>query len=392
MNFFDRARVFLRLLAGGFGLLLSTHLAAVQKWELRYFYDQNESSLVITDFKFPSARRGIAAGFVSRKIHNLVIGTRELRDPIVLLTADAGKTWSQIAMKEIANAIFFLDDSVGWMVTEGGVWFTDESGRTWKKVSAQPKLTRIYFLTAVHGFAAGREALPLETNDAGKTWTRVAVSPPVAPPAKKSRYLTVYHDIAFDASGNGVIAGEVIDPDVEGEYEPDWMNPGMGAGNWHNQTNLFLVTHNGGKTWQRTVRGLYGRAYRIAAFPEVPTFCIWEFPQFFPWASNLSILDLSTDVVTQLTRERDRVFTDILQTPKGDAYLAAYQTPGHVHPSPIPGKVRISKSSDLLHWTDIPADYRAVAQRVWLASAGGAALWAATDTGMILKLEDTAKK
>jgi hypothetical protein len=41
----------------------------------------------------------------------------------------------------------------------------------------------------------------------------------------------------------------------------------------------------------------------------------------------------------------------------------------------------------LKRWRETEVDYRATARRVVLASAGPEQLWAATDSGMILRLE-----
>ena len=53
----------------------------------------------------------------------------------------------------------------------------------------------------------------------------------------------------------------------------------------------------------------------------------------------------------------------------------------------IPGKVHILRSDGLENWDEMLVDYRAVARRVWLASPGNG-IWAATDTGIILKLHE----
>jgi hypothetical protein len=44
------------------------------------------------------------------------------------------------------------------------------------------------------------------------------------------------------------------------------------------------------------------------------------------------------------------------------------------------------RSDDGESFEDMPVDYRAVARRVMVSTAGPDDVWAATDTGMILKL------
>jgi len=44
------------------------------------------------------------------------------------------------------------------------------------------------------------------------------------------------------------------------------------------------------------------------------------------------------------------------------------------------------ESRDLKNWSEMPVDYRAVAQSLVLAGPDPDHLWAATDTGMILHL------
>jgi hypothetical protein len=97
-------------------------------------------------------------------------------------------------------------------------------------------------------------------------------------------------------------------------------------------------------------------------------------------------INLRNGVSDRSFRAKDRAITDLLCNPEGESYLAGYESVGDIHPSPIPGKVKILRSSDLKNWTEMSIDYRAVARRVWLAAAGDD-IWAATDTGMILQLQ-----
>src|SRR5260370_1173880 len=41
-----------------------------------------------------------------------------------LVTSDGGTHWSLTPLKEYPRSIFFLNDSLGWMVTMNGLWFT----------------------------------------------------------------------------------------------------------------------------------------------------------------------------------------------------------------------------------------------------------------------------
>src|SRR5579871_2987817 len=129
-----------------------------QRWTIQYFYDELKSELEISDLAFPSPQRGIAVGSIFEKASGKERFTS-------LLTSDGGAHWTTVALKEYPRSIFFLNDSIGWMVTDKGLWFTEESGRTWKKLSEQLKpdktlvpettigrLLRVWFLDEKHGF------------------------------------------------------------------------------------------------------------------------------------------------------------------------------------------------------------------------------------------------
>ena len=111
--------------------LLAVAASAADKWTVQYFYDKLNSDLRVTDFAMPSATHGVLDGAITYRDKN--------PKPVVLVTTDGGARWTEVAIKEIPRSIFFLNDSLGWMVTEKAIWFTDESGRSWRKVSDQPK-------------------------------------------------------------------------------------------------------------------------------------------------------------------------------------------------------------------------------------------------------------
>ena len=98
--------------------LFSAQLIAAPHWDIQYRYRQLDSTLTINDIVFPSAKRGVVAGFITDR--------KQKDKPIVMVTIDGGANWTEYPVKETALSLFFLDDSAGWMVTERGIWATEE--------------------------------------------------------------------------------------------------------------------------------------------------------------------------------------------------------------------------------------------------------------------------
>jgi len=68
-----------------------------ERWQVQYFYDQNKSSLAITDLCFASAVRGVAVG----SIHE---GGRQR--PVALVTADGGAHWQLVRSRKSPSRCF----------------------------------------------------------------------------------------------------------------------------------------------------------------------------------------------------------------------------------------------------------------------------------------------
>jgi hypothetical protein len=90
------------------------------------------------------------------------------------------------------------------------------------------------------------------------------------------------------------------------------------------------------------------------------------------------------------------VLTDVVAVSGTEAYVAAIAYPGALRRLPVPGRLHILHTRNLDAasplWEEMQVDYRATAARALLAAAGPDQLWAATDTGMILKLEAGTKQ
>lgn len=139
-----------------------------QRWQMQYLYDEVKSSLNIDDLQFPSASRGVAVG---------VITEGNSRKPVALVTSDGGAHWQATPLKEEPFSLFFLNDSVGWMVTEKGIWRTSESGKSWiKQPKAPAAALRVYFADENTGWAACTNRTVLETHDGGLHWTPLSAT------------------------------------------------------------------------------------------------------------------------------------------------------------------------------------------------------------------------
>ncbi len=106
------------------------------------------------------------------------------------------------------------------------------------------------------------------------------------------------------------------------------------------------------------------------------------------YPSEVYRLNLLTGKPSLAYRSKTRAVTDVKLPPSGPGYLAAVAAAGQRVRMPIPGKLVMLRSDDLANWKEMEVDYRATARRAVLAVADARNVWVATDTGMILKLEE----
>jgi hypothetical protein len=348
-------------------------LMADQHWDIQYRYRQVDSTLTINDVAFPSAKRGIVAGYTT---------DRKQKDrPLAMVTSDGGANWTEYPLKETGLSLYFLNDSTGWMVTEKGIWVTGESGRTWTKLKNAPSgMARVWFLDAQHGFAAGLEKRVFETKDAGESWTLL----PIVSEVEGDVVFTTFGEIGF-AGNRGIISGWNIPPRRGG---PDWMEANKGAPRRElPHYAVLLETQDAGKTWTKSDASVFGQITRLSLTPQGTGLALLEYHDEFPYPSEVQKINLHTGRSDRAYREKDRAITDVrLFAGSNKAMIAGYETTGPVFRSPIPGKVKILSSDDLDTWTEMTVDYRAVAHSVLIAGPDEDHVWAATDTGMILKL------
>ena len=358
-------------------LALPSFAQATERWKIQFFYDKASSSLIIQDLTCPSTSRCIAVGSIEDKKGH-VKGT-------AISTDDGGRNWSLAEVSEQPISLFFLNDSLGWMATDRGVWSTNEGGRTWKKLEGLKKgILEVYFLSPLHGYAIGFPKAVYETVNGGKNWTKLAA----ADRPDTGLQETVYECISFQGP-HGIIVGNTSPPGAD--ETPAWLNPSETRRHRERQsTVVVLETMDSGAHWEASTSSLYGRMSQLAMMNDGFALALFEYHNYYTLPSRVYKVKFrtSSDVIFA---EHDRAVTDLALLPDGGALLAAVEPPGSSNQVPIPGKLKMLRSSNLKVWEEMDVDYRAVAQRAILAIPDAEHLWVATDTGMILTLEKSGK-
>jgi photosynthesis system II assembly factor YCF48-like protein len=349
-------------------VLACSSLWAAERWKVQYFYDQNKEELHFSALAFCSAGRGVATG---------VLVQDGKPKAVAVVTSNGGDTWTLTETKEAGHALFFLDETSGWMVTSSGIWFTDECGRTWRRIYKERGLTDIRFVSPERGWAIGTNKTVIETKDGGKTWEKVkAVEELDSDPDR-----TTFSAIEFASPKVGIMAAR--SNRRRDSRIPLWLDPRPDARREKPSLSILMETRDGGDTWQTSKISMFGRISQISLDATARGLGLIEFDDYFDFPSELFKLGGKAEEAGRVFRRKDFAITDVIAG--APAYAAGFEPPGAIFRSPIPGRVRIARSTNLTDWTETEVDYRAVATRVFLARAG-AQFWAATDTGMILKL------
>ncbi len=362
-------------------LLLSAPLFSQQepsapRWRMQYFYDQEKTSLTINDFVFPSEKYGIAVGYVSEGKHE---------DPTQLLTADGGDHWALSPLKETPVSLFFLDDSLGWMVTTKGLWRTTEAGRNWTKLPKIPgDILRVCFTSEKDGYAVGLKKVVLQTHDGAQTWEPVKQAVDQLGDPHYSAYVWV----AFANPKIGLITGTNNPPRRFAPEFPDWLDPAATL-RMRDIPHLTysLITLDGGETWRSKSASLLGQTARFRLNPNGKGIGLIEYSELSQIPSEVYMIDWRSSVSTRVYKDPKISVTDVWLDSDGTAFVSGIEEPGRLRDI-IPGKVVVLTSKDYKSWDRMPVDYRASAIRPMLAGPDAQHRWMATDNGMILKLID----
>lgn len=351
---------------------------AGRKWRLQYLHEDDKWTALLTGFCSPSPERAVAA---------LWLESESRTRSAALVSRDSGASWKEAPLPDRPVSLFALDDNHIWAAGEKSLWISTESGFAWQKVNS-PKTPRrnrpqqVHFLDASRGWAFGPGKTVYGTADGGATWKPAPESQAVQ--LKDAN--TVWTSMAFLDSRHGLIAG-FSDPRLnEEERFPGWMLPERASRRKLVPiTTMAGETHDGGASWKISVTSTFGRVGRLRAAGN-QGIAIYHYSENFPFPSEVYLLDFRTGGSRSLFRRRDLWVHDAALLPGGAVMLAAIQVPGGLRASPVPGKLHILYSADLVRWAEMAVDYRAEGQRAFLAAPASGALWAATDAGCILRL------
>ncbi len=354
-------------------------VSAAPRWKIQFLYDHADSNFAIEDLECPTARHCVAAGLIDDK--------KGHQQGAVVVTSDAGLHWSQYEVRERPVSLFFLSDSLGWMVTDRGLWSTVEGGRAWTKLDSRKGILQAWFLDANHGYIAGLKSLLQETNDGGKTWAKLDVSgqSPGAPsltgaPSQTDAPSLTYDIIAFQGK-HGIVIGAADDPSSDSFLRKPEPSPSGKI--------TVLETLDGGKKWSYGVIPIAGELAQVKLSSKgfAVSLILYSDPKY-PVSSAVFKTPLGSPDGRVIFAERDRAATDIALLNNGGAMLVTIEPPGNSAQVPIPGKLKILKSGNLKVWEEMDVDYRAVAQRAVIAAPDEQHMWVATDTGAILTLTE----
>ena len=347
--------------------------AKLPAWKMAYFYDEDFSTLELHDIQFPGPKCAFALGSQT---------TKGRAKSVSLRSVDGGRTWTTTPLKSHGRSAFFLSERLGWMVTADGLERSSDCGATWERAGREKGLFRVWFRDEALGWGVGMPKKAVSTRDGGRTWT--ALKPTNEPKSEEDR--SVYAWVEFSNEKFGAIVGW-HSPRRQSAQFPVWMDPESAQyrRQWPSLT-LMLQTIDGGSAWQGFTASLLGRMTRVRMATNGAGLALIEFDEGFDYPSEVYLMGLGQTQIRRLYRDKRHAVTDMAITPDGWTHLAGVQTTGTVR-LPVPGKVRILRSRDGAQWIEDPVDYRASANRVYLAVSPDGQMLAATDAGMILRKE-----
>jgi photosystem II stability/assembly factor-like uncharacterized protein len=298
-------------------------------------------------------------------------------------TADGGREWKQFSIDPDVNInlIHFVDWNYGWMIGDLGkdesggstvLLSTANGGRSWTR-QPLPHVESIFFTDLKTGWAAGRDATMLRTNDGGEHWS--AVQEPekvIGLPVESSNYNFGFREVFFLDKNNGWLIGNFY-------------------GRTQNNIGGLFVTSDGGQSWMR-VPLTFQTQYSSG--------------RFIPGSlQSVRFRDLQTGTLTGEMYDGDTRFFFVLHTRDGGNTWEQYRTPSRAVLSanfpdishgwiaavtPREGGKELdttlmrTETSGLTWQNDLVARGRRINNIFFISQTRG---WAVGDRGLILRFE-----
>ena len=221
------------------------------------------------------------------------------------------------------------------MVTEKGLWKTDESGKDWKKLPKPPATPlRVYFANENDGWAACNKKTVLVTHDGGRKWEPIKAASD--PPGAADR--SAYSWVAFANRNYGIIFGFNQPAMRWGAKFPAWMDPEDALSRRETPHLLYtMVTHDAGQTWRSGSTSLFGQVTRARFSANGPGLGLIEYGDSATYPSEVYKLDWTTGKNQTIFRDKRYAITDVWLTKDGTSYLAGVEMAGQVR-SIVPGQ------------------------------------------------------
>jgi hypothetical protein len=358
-----------------FGVLPAPLLGQSAKFARSFFFQKDQAEGAFSDF---------ATGSDGRAWYSGAVLTERRATGCLVSTADGGKTWKQTELKFIPRSLFALDSTFLWAVSEkSDVWFSNESGLVWKKMGKAKNAERVAFLDAQRGFAIGAEKTFLRTEDGGKSWRHVPEGAQGPGDAKRFSYQQI--DV-FSKDRMMVSGSARPDRSYFRRRLPDWMEPELALlDSAKPSISVSLETSDAGKTWKASSGSAFGALSRVRMGNDGQGYSLVKFADAFEYGGELFALRPNQKPkVERVLRRRDLYFHDLAYVPGDGVYVGCTEKRGKVN-LPIPTRVRVLHSKDGAEWDEVPVDYRASAQELFLDATPSGAVFAATDNGTVLR-------
>ena len=283
---------------------------------------------------------------------------------MAVVTSDGGAHWEVVKLEENPVSLFFLNDSLGWMVTEKGLWQTTEAGKDWQKL---PKPPAIPLARLLHRREQRLGGLRQEEGDGDPRWRAQMGSPSEAaadPPGAPDR--SAYSWIAFANRNYGIDHRLQPAADALGiQRLPAWLDPEDALSRRETpHLSYTMVTRDGGKTWRVGSASLFGKITRVRFRPTGPGLGPDRVRRFLPLPERGLQAGSGPRARTRpCFRDKRFAITDVWLTPDGTSYLAGIEMAGQVR-SVVAGQGQgLQEQRYEVPGHEMAVDYRAVAQR-----------------------------